>query len=202
MQLDDALTQIAHIRERIVRSGTFRGYRSVPIALSGLLAFVAAAVQSVWIRRPDHFLDNYVLLWGSVAILSVLMSGGEMVLRLRRSGSVIQRDMSRTAVEQFTPCLVAGALLTFTVMNFDIAIARVLPGLWMILFSLGVFASRSMLPRAVSGIGFFYLLAGVVTLSHRLDPLNAWTMGLTFGFGQLGMALLLYWTLERNHERE
>ena len=40
-----------------------------------------------------------------------------------------------------------------------------LPGLWQILFSLGVFASSRLLPRATSGVAVFYLLTGLTTLS-------------------------------------
>ena len=38
-----------------------------------------------------------------------------------------------------------------------------LPGLWQILFSLGVFASCRLLPRATFGVAVFYLVAGLAT---------------------------------------
>ncbi|HEY8504955.1 MAG TPA: hypothetical protein VIL46_10260, partial [Gemmataceae bacterium] len=79
--------------------------------------------------------------------------------------------------------------------------AWMLPGLWQILFSLGVFASCRLLPRAVFGVAVFYLFSGLAVLivaqgEHALSP---WAMGLPFGVGQFGAAAVLYWTLERNH---
>ena len=78
-----------------------------------------------------------------------------------------------------------------------------LPGLWSILFGLGVFASRHFLPRATLGVGIFYEAAGVFCLAaaqgdHALAP---WSMAVPFGFGQLLSAAVLYWTLERADEQ-
>ena len=75
-----------------------------------------------------------------------------------------------------------------------------LPGVWSVLFSLGVFASLPMLPRAAFSIGLHYLLAGLLCLrfAHGEAALAPWTMTLTFGVGQLLSAVILYCTLERS----
>ena len=77
-----------------------------------------------------------------------------------------------------------------------------LPGLWSILFSLGVFASMSMLPRGVVWIGVHYLITGLFCLVAGLgdQALAPWTMLLTFGAGQFLSAGLLYLTLERPND--
>ena len=46
MELREALTQIAEIRRQMAKSDVFRGYRSAPVAVSGVLALGAAVVQS------------------------------------------------------------------------------------------------------------------------------------------------------------
>ena len=97
MQLDDALIQIADIRQSMARAGTFRGYWSVPTAVSGGLALVAAGVQQRWIGRGDQAIDAYVQLWGGVAIVSMVIAGVAMAVRLHRLGSQVQRSMSLTA---------------------------------------------------------------------------------------------------------
>ena len=76
-----------------------------------------------------------------------------------------------------------------------------LPGIWQILFSLGIFASYRLLPRATFGVALFYLVAGVVCLATARGngALSPWAMGIPFGFGQLYAAAVLYWTLERGH---
>ena len=52
MELRDALTQISEIREQMARAEVFRGYRSVTVGFSGVVAFVAAALQPIVAPRP------------------------------------------------------------------------------------------------------------------------------------------------------
>jgi hypothetical protein len=76
-----------------------------------------------------------------------------------------------------------------------------LPGLWSILFSLGIFASWRLLPKPTFWVAVHYLIAGIGCLmlakgEHAFSP---WAMALPFGVGQLLAAGILYWTLERPH---
>jgi hypothetical protein len=73
-----------------------------------------------------------------------------------------------------------------------------LPGLWQVLYSLGIFASCRLLPRATFGVAMFYLAAGLtsLTLARGDAALSPWAMGLSFGIGQFLAAGVLYRTLE------
>ena len=198
MELHEALTQIAEIRQQMARAQVFRGYRSLTTAFSGVLAFVAAAAHAWWL--PEDW-QSFVVLWGTVAIVSLVVVAAEMIHRSRVSGSDLQREMTLLAVQQFTPALVAGGLLTLALIRFKGSQLWMLPGLWAIIFSLGIFASRRLLPRGTELIGGYYLLAGLLCLA--LTPAGSppwpWTMALTFGIGQLLAACILYVRLERRH---
>jgi hypothetical protein len=98
---------------------------------------------------------------------------------------------------------VAGATVTYVIVKFAREQVWMLPGLWAVIFSLGVFASRRLLPAATFWVAAFYLLAGLAMLArgqeHALSP---WFMGGTFGAGQFLAAGILYWCLERDHHVE
>lgn len=196
MELEEALERIAVIHRHIVRGQLFRGYRAVPTFFSGLLAFIACAVQGIWF---DNEVQTCVILWASTAAASVAIVAVEMILRIRRSGSSLERDMTIGAAEQFIPIIAAGALLTFVMSEFAPDQIWLLPGLWAIMFSLGVFASRRMLPPAIMLVAAHYLLTGLlcIALGHDGPFFPAWTMALTFGTGQFMAAGILYWSLER-----
>ena len=70
-----------------------------------------------------------------------------------------------------------------------------LPGLWQVLVSLGIFASVRSLPRSVALGGAWYFLSPastVLLLASQNHALSPWTMGLPFAVGQLLMAALLH----------
>ena len=198
MELDEAMERIAVIHRHIVRGQLFRGYRAVPTFLSGLLAFIACAIQGIWLDDDAH-VDACVILWACTAAVSVAIVAGEMIVRVRRSGSTLERDMTIGAAEQFIPTIAAGALLTFVLCEFAWEELWLLPGLWSIMFSLGVFASRRMLPRAVTLVGAHYLLTGLLCIAfgHTGAFFPGWAMAITFGAGQFMTAGILYWSLER-----
>ncbi len=204
MQLDEALRQISDIRQHMARSDLFRGYRSLTVGCSGMLAVLAAAYQPVWVLSPQNDLDRYLVLWIGVALASLVVAGAEMFWRARASGSELARQRTLLAVEQFLPSVVVGGLLTLCIYRAAPQAAWMLPGLWSLVYGLGVFASYRLLPRQVFCVGSFYIVCGCGALlvgqgDHMLSP---WLMGIPFGGGQLLGAAVLYWTLERTEARE
>jgi hypothetical protein len=202
MQLHEALDQLSEIRLHVARTESFRGYRSATAAFSGVVALVTAASQSLLVPEPAAEPRAYLLLWICAAILSVVVTGIEMVVRCRRAASPTAVRMTWMAVEQFLPCTIAGAILTFVMALRAPESVWLLPGLWGILFSLGVFASSRMLPRQIVWVGLYYLACGALSLSlaQGTAAFSPWAMVGTFGGGQFLAALVLYLTLERNYE--
>jgi hypothetical protein len=204
MELREALTQIAEIRQQMARGELFRGYRAATTAFSGIVALVTGIVQMSLLPLQAPGWDSHaVTLWVAAAALCVAVVGAEMIFRTLRSSSKVQRSLTLLAVEQFVPSVAAGALLTWILLDFLPGQIALLPGLWMMLFSLGVFASCRLLPRWVFVVAGFYLLAGVLTLilaSRGQVRLLNLCMGAVFGTGQLAMAAILYLKLERRHD--
>src|SRR6476661_322045 len=110
MDLSRALGQLADIHQQIAKGEIYRGYRSVPVAASGLIG------------------------------------------------------------------VVAGAIITASLVHLSATLVPLLPGLWAICFGLGIFASRPYLPRASGWVALFYYAAGVPLLwmAHGTEPLHAW----------------------------
>lgn len=201
MDLDDALGRISDIRAQLVRTEMFRDFRSLTVGFSGLLGIAAAGVQADCIPQPVERVSDYVDLWVGVALVNVLVVGAELAYRWSATDSPLKRRLTVLAIRQFTPCLVAGLALTVIVTRFAQDIAWTLPGLWAILFSLGVFACCRLLPRATFWVGLHYMASGTIALALGNGPhaLSPWMMVGTFGFGQLLAAGILYYTLERSH---
>ncbi|MGE5191854.1 MAG: hypothetical protein ACM3U2_05085 [Deltaproteobacteria bacterium] len=204
MELEEALARVSEIRLQIARSEPFRGYRSATAGFSSLVAVGAAALQPVFIRDPAADLQGYLMLWIAAAIVSVAITAVEMTVRCRRSASPTAARLTWLAVEQFLPCTIVGAVVTFVLALFASESLWMLPGLWGVVFSLGVFASCRLLPRPVIWVAFYYLACGAAALALARGPwaFSPWSMGITFGGGQFFAAVVLYLTLERNHGRQ
>jgi hypothetical protein len=197
MELHEALGQISEIRAQVARTQTFGGFRSFTVASSGALGILGALYQASQIPRPMDQIGDYVLLWSAVAALNLFVVGLELAAR-----STLRRRLTTHAIRQFVPSLVTGAALTAVIVFRAPETAWMLPGLWSLLFGLGVFASSRLLPQPIVWVGVYYLLAGSLCLTFGKDGgrLSPWMMAATFGFGQLFAALILYCTLERGDE--
>jgi hypothetical protein len=198
--LDEALAEITAIRTQMARGTEFRGYGPVTVAATGLLALVAGAIQAIWLPDPAAHVVGYLALWIATAALSAILIGAEMVARTRRIHSGLADEMIHAAVEQLIPAGVAGTLLTFVLFRFAPESLWMLPGLWQIVFSLGVFASCRSLPRPMFAAAVWYLAAGLACLAwangaHAFSP---WAMAVPFAVGQLYMAAVLYRSIGEN----
>jgi len=91
--------------------------------------------------------------------------------------------------------LLAGLFCAFhpMLLRYVPAALWMLPAIWQLIFSLGVFSSCRFLPRPMLAAGTWYLLTSLVCLafgdSRTLSP---WAMGISFGVGQLLVAGILF----------
>jgi hypothetical protein len=101
--------------------------------------------------------------------------------------------MVLSAVEQFLPAMMVGFLLTVVMLTVAPREGWLLPGLWELIFSLGVFASCRFLPRQMFVVGVWYLGSGLFCLAaaSTTRTLSPWMMGIPFGVGQLLVAAVL-----------
>jgi hypothetical protein len=192
--LDKALADILAIRSQIAAGTAFRGYGPATVAATSGIALLTAILQFLWLDDPTGQPIAFFAGWAAAALLSSALIWIEMQARSRRHHSGLADAMVQQAVEQFLPAGVAGVLLAIMLWKFAPETLWMLPGLWQVLVSLGVFASVRSLPRSIALGGAWYFLSGFTVLlmasqSHLLSP---WTMGLPFAGGQLLVAALLH----------
>ncbi|MGO8976687.1 MAG: hypothetical protein ACLQJ0_10910 [Steroidobacteraceae bacterium] len=192
-ELHRALAEINAIRGQIARVTEFQGYGPASVAGSGILALSVALVQSHWLKGSAPGIRAFLLVWIAVAAVSVLLTGIEMVKRARRVHVGLANAMMQRAVEQFVPAIMAGALLSGVLIRFAPQSLWMLPGLWQLIFSLGVFASCRFLPRPMFIVGVWYLSCGLIGLAvgGAEGACSPWSMGIPFGIGQLLVAAVL-----------
>jgi hypothetical protein len=196
-----ALDQIAEIHGQIAKGEVYRGYRSLPIAASGLIGLVAA-----WLQPPGLAADpmGFVVYWVAVAAVAGFVGVSEIVYIYVVHEHETARRQTRRVVGQFLPSVAAGAGIAACFAHLSPELVPLLPGLWAICFGVGTFASRPYLPRASGWVALFYYATGfsLLWIASGARPLSGWWVGGTFGIGQLLAAIVLWWNLEREGSKE
>jgi hypothetical protein len=200
MQYTEALSRISEIHEHMTKGEVYRGIRSLPVALSGACGLLAASLQHRLLSQAEP--RTSVVYWLIVAAVGVLIGMSETFYNYLFRDDDFARRRTRRVVAQFLPCLAAGGAVTWGLVRANESLVSLLPGLWAVLFSLGLFAARPYLPRAIGWVALFYLVAGfrLLLLDREPGSLWGWDIGFTFGTGQLAAALVLYWNLERTSD--
>ena len=197
MDVSQALEQLNEIRHHLGRSEIYRGYRSRTLIAMGVVGVLGSAVlQFAW---PDAAPIERVGFWVAVAGCNLAIAAWEILGDYGDLKTDHQRRITKRTVGQFLPTVCAGALLTMVLVSRNTAL-ELLPGIWSVMFSLGIFASRPYLPRGVGWVGAFFLAAGALLLCFSESSLSQpWYMGGVFGGGQLMVAYVMYQNLEREN---
>ena len=183
------------MRRQMARSTEFHGYGPATMATTAAFAVVAALIQARWVPRPAEHLGAYLTIWIWAAFASATLIGVQMQTRSRRLHSGLADEMIRMAVEQFLPSALAGAAITLILLRYAPQTAWMVPGLWQVIFSLGVFSSCRFLPRPMLMAGIWYMTTGLICLSlGNARALSPFAMGVPYVFGQLLVAGVLFFT--------
>jgi len=214
VNLHQALSDIAEIRAQLDRTETHRGFRSFTVGLSVVLVLAASMIEVRWQQTETLSLDRSLVLWVGVAVLAAAAAGIEMLVRARRMESRNRELVWRVhwaLIQSILPCLLAGAIITVAFYRYVAGLdagqvnqateaQMMLPGIWSMVYGLGLFSCLRHLPRWTVVAATYFLVAGGVALLWvgGMTTLNVgWQMVLLFGVGQSVLAGILYWNLER-----
>lgn len=192
---DQALGDIQSIRRQMARSTEFRGYGPATVAVTALIAVLSSAAQTKWVPDPANHITGYLGVWISAAAVSAALAGAQMYQRSRRIHSELSDEMMLVAVQQFLPSVLASLFLTIVILCYVPAIEWMLPGVWQLNFSLGIFSSCRFLPRPMLAAGTWYLVTSLICVAlGDSRALSAWGMGIPFAVGQLIVAGVLFFS--------
>jgi hypothetical protein len=186
--LNQALVDIRSIRRQVAETTEFRGYGPLTLSATAAGAIVAGFAQAHWVPKPAIQIVQYVALWLTTAAVCATLIATQMVTRAHRKHTGMADEMMRMAVVQFLPAAIAGAILPFVLLRGAADAFWMLPGLWQIIFGLGVFASRRCLPRPMILVGGWFLLTGFVCIGQ--GDSRSFAPAFMSGAFAIGMALV------------
>lgn len=190
--LERALLDIAEVRERLAIAQRFNGYSGVAAAASGVFALAAGAVQALTVPFPAdaHAGRMYVAIWLVCCAAAVMVNYGAIAHWFVNVATPPERAQTRTVGLSILPALVLGGALSFAlVANAQFAY---LPGVWYGCYGVGLFASRTTVPREAVGVAALFMLAGIALLFVPPPIALAWyVLPLGFGLGQIAIGAFI-----------
>jgi len=199
MEIQRALDQIAEINRHLAKTEICRAFRSVPVGMTGIVAIAGCLLMPAMLAQPTP--AGFVGFWVTLAILNVALISVQVTAEYLAAVSR-ERNLIRRVIGQFFPSVAAGAVITLVFAWAARDLVSYLPGLWMLIISLGLFSARPYLPRTLGWVALFYGAAGTILLMKTPDNLMSANlfMGAVFGSGQLLTSLVFYWNLERGND--
>jgi hypothetical protein len=193
MEIERALSDLAEVRERLARAERFEGYSGPAAAASGIVAFVAGAVQAVRVPHPATLgaFSTYLAIWMTCLGTALVLNYGAVVLWLLKNHRPSAQSQFRTAALSIAPSVLLGGTLTAALWSHGLY--SLLPGTWFAFYAVGLFASRGAIPKSALPVmvGFGMLAVAFLATPLELVALRWWVMPLGFGVGQLAIGYLL-----------
>ena len=177
------MDDLKFIRQTMEAAATFTAVSGWGTVCIGLTALGATALSAM-----TDSVARWVFIWLSEAALSVGISVFAMARKARAAGIPLWSEPARKMVFSFAPPLAVGALLTL--LCYERGLIPLLPGLWMLLYGVGVIAAGTFSVRIVPVMGLAFMLLGTVTLFAPL-PWARFLMAAGFGGLHLLFGLLI-----------
>jgi hypothetical protein len=190
---DRALQDLSFIRRTMEGASAFTDVPGWGLVLVGVSALAAAALA--W-AQPTA--GRWLAVWLAEAVLAATLA----LLMIRRkirghSGGVATLTVpARKFLLGFWPAITAGAVLTFaSIEPGDLAASdhgalADLPGLWLLLYGVGVVTAGAFSVRAVPLMGFLFLLLGSAALFVPALPGDV-ALALGFGLSQIVFGVVI-----------
>jgi hypothetical protein len=182
-----AMDNLQFIRETMAAAATFTAVSGWGTVIIGITALIAAAVAAL-----TDSMTRWVFIWTCEAVLSVSISFYTMTLKARSVGLPLWSEPARKIVFSFVPPLAVGALLTLVC--YEHHLIGLLPGVWMLLYGVGVVAAGTFSVRIVPVMGLAFMMVGTVAL---FAPPTWTTACMAAGFG--GLHLFFGILIARRH---
>ncbi|HEU5131793.1 MAG TPA: hypothetical protein VFT26_06815 [Pyrinomonadaceae bacterium] len=170
---DRAMDNLRYIRETMELATAFTGisgWGEIAIGVTALIASVIAAQQTTF--------NAWLAVWIAEGLISLLIAGWSMDRKARAIDMPLGSGPGRKAVFSLTPPLIAGGLLTITLVQAGLTNA--IPGIWLLLYGTGVITGGMYSVKVVPIMGICLMALGALALFSPPAFAN-WFMAIGFG---------------------
>jgi len=152
-----ALDHLQVIRQTMERSSSFTAVPGWGFCAMGVTALIAAPIAFRQTTAPA-----WLAAWLAEAIVAATIALATMHRKAVRLGTEVLSMSGRKLFSGLLPALAAGGLLTVAVMHEGPV--RLIPGVWLVLYGVGVMQAGAFSVRTVPAMGAVFVCFGAMAL--------------------------------------
>lgn len=188
-----AVDDLSFIRRTMEGAAAFTDVAGWGLTAIGITALAAAALAE---QQPTA--GRWLAVWLAEAVIAATIGGVTTWRKMQRhprpAGAPLLSPPARKFFFGFWPAILAGAALTFALLDMNTVwqqgsqIPRVIPGLWLLLYGVGITTAGAFSVRALPVMGFGFMALGMLALAIRAIP-SALILALGFGLWQIAVGI-------------
>ena len=151
------MDNLKFIRETMESASSFTAISGWGLVAIGTTAFVATALGA-W----QQTLEAWLAVWLMEALLALSLSGWTMSRKARATNTSLLSRPARKLVINFLPAVVSGMILTVAL--YIGGLTELIPGVWLLLYGVGVVTGGAFSVGIVPVMGICFMLVGVVAV--------------------------------------
>lgn len=195
---DRAIQDLSFIRRTMEGAASFTDVPGWGLVTIGVTALVTALVASLQVTT-----FRWLGVWLAEALVGATLGAVLMLRKMqqRSDEGPLLSTPARKFVLGFLPAIIAGAVLTFALAEggagtwrANSRIPQLLPGIWLLMYGVGVVTAGAFSVRPVPLMGLCFMLLGAISL---LIPAVPGDLILAIGFG--GVQILFGVIIARNY---
>lgn len=195
---DRAIQDLSFIRRTMEGAASFTDVPGWGLVTIGATALVTALVASLQVTT-----FRWLGVWLAEALVGATLGAVLMLRKMqqRSEEGPLLSTPARKFVLGFLPAIIAGAVLTFALAEggagtwrANSRIPELLPGIWLLMYGVGVVTAGAFSVRPVPLMGLCFMLLGAISL---LIPAVPGDLILAIGFG--GVQILFGVIIARNY---
>jgi hypothetical protein len=170
-----AMENLRFVRETMERAGSFTavsGWGQVVIGITGFLA--------AWLASQQGSPELWLATWSVAAVVAVAFGVLTTAMKARSMKVPLLSGPGRKFTLSLAPPLIAGAVLTAVL--FQAGSVAVLPGMWLLLFGVGILTAGAFSVPVIPVMGVSFMVLGSAAL---FSPAAWGDAYMAIGFGGL-----------------
>ncbi len=179
-----AIADLRFIRDTMAGTAAYTAFSGLGLFIIGLGALLAG-----FLAEREAGVTSRLGIWVADAAVSIAIGCVTSILKARAADQPLFAGPIRKFSLSFAPAIVAGGVLTWVMLGT--ASQGLLPGIWLLLYGVGLVSASTLSIRVVSAAGVVFFFLGALALT-ALAPWSEFVLWAGFAALHIAMGTVIW----------